>query len=107
MLVELLTENGYLVTEAENGLKGIEMLAGTIPDLIITDIIMPDRDGLEVIIEMKKKNPALKIIAVSGGGTNTAETYLKMAKALGASATLEKPFHIDELLKEIRQLTEQ
>jgi DNA-binding NarL/FixJ family response regulator len=57
-------------------------------DLIITDIIMPDKEGIETIMELKKENPAIKIVAMSGGGKNKPEGYLHLAKQLGAMQTL-------------------
>ncbi len=104
MLRKMLESEGYVITEASNGAEGIKRYHENPADLIITDLIMPEKEGTETIIELKKENPAVKIIAMSGGGKNKPDGYLHTAKLLGAKQTLEKPLRKNELLEAIRQL---
>lgn len=104
MLRKMLEPEGYIVTEASDGAEGIKQYHENPADLVITDLIMPDKEGTETIIALKKKNPAIKIIAMSGGGKNKPDGYLHTAKILGATLTLEKPFRKGELLEAIRKL---
>jgi CheY-like chemotaxis protein len=104
MLRKLFESEGYTVTEASNGMEGIESYRENPANLIITDLLMPEKEGLETIIELKKKNPAIKIIAMSGGGRNKPDKYLHMAKQLGAMQTFEKPIRKGELLRAIKNL---
>ena len=104
MLRKLLEPEGYTITEAPDGIEGIKRYHENPADLIITDLIMPDKEGLETIMELKKENPAVKIIAMSGGGKNKPEGYLHLAKQFGAMETLEKPIRKEELLKAIKNL---
>ncbi len=76
-------------------------------NLLITDILMPEKDGIEVAAETLTQYPSVKIITISGGGQIEAEAYLEMTKTLGISHTLRKPFNTDELLAAIRQLLEE
>jgi len=104
MLARLLARENYLTLEASNGLEALSLLDHNIPDLIITDIIMPDQDGIGTINTLRKKYPEIKIIAISGGGRMLSEDYLKIAKMLGAHHALSKPFDNRELLDKIREL---
>ena len=70
--------------------------------MVLTDIVMPERDGLETIMAMRRERPAAKIIAMSGGGLIGKSGYLAIAKQLGADAVIHKPFDVDELVKLIR-----
>ena len=88
---------GHEVTCAENGKQGFELFARSSADLLITDIIMPEQEGIETIIEIRKSAPDLPIIAISGGGRIGATDFLRMARSLGADVVLEKPFTIDAL----------
>jgi YesN/AraC family two-component response regulator len=74
------------------------------PDLLITDIIMPQKEGLELIIELRKKNKGLKIIAISGGGRIGPEGYLPLAKRLGADLVFQKPLVQKEFMNAISKL---
>ena len=104
MMNDLLTRSGYNVLVAPDGIEGVRLYHATKPDLVITDIIMPDKEGLEVIMDLTKETPKPKIIAMSGGGMMEARTYLSLAEKLGADATLEKPFRPAELLDLIEEL---
>ncbi len=92
---------GHEATTASDGQSGIELAASRRFDLIITDIIMPDKEGLETIMELKKAHPSLPIIAMSGGGHMCAEDILDMAHSFGAISTLRKPFSGEKLLETI------
>jgi len=104
ILRKLLESEGYTVAEASDGIEGIKRYHENPADLVITDIIMPDKEGLETIVELKQKNPAIKIIAMSGGGKNKPAGYLNTAKLLGAIQTFEKPIRKETLLKAIKNL---
>jgi YesN/AraC family two-component response regulator len=95
---------GYAAITASDGNEALKLVERNKPNLIITDIIMPDRDGIEVICSVRKKNPDIKIIAISGGGRISASDHLRAASQLGANAILAKPFTTDQLLNEIRKI---
>jgi len=104
MLRKMVERNGYEVIEASDGKEGIELYRKNPTDLIITDLIMPEKDGIETIQELKKDFPDIKIIAISGGGRLGPQDYLHLAKMLGAQRTLTKPIELTELLKTIEEL---
>ncbi len=104
MIVKLLTKAGYDVVAAENGRIAEKMQRESPADLIITDIIMPDREGLETIIGFRKSYPATMIIAMSGGGRVGPKPYLETARSLGAQIALSKPFKTSEILEAVREL---
>lgn len=95
---------GYNVTTADNGMEISVITESFQPHLIITDIIMPEMDGIEVIIQIRKKLPDTRIIAISGGGRISADNHLKIAEKLGADAVLTKPFSTNELKNTINSL---
>jgi DNA-binding response OmpR family regulator len=101
-----LTGIGHTVIEARNGKEGMGLFRQAGADLVITDIIMPDKDGLEVLKELRKTPVSpVKIIAISGGGvTQEAADSLRMAKLLGAAKTLTKPFSNEVLIAAINEL---
>jgi len=101
MLRRMLEQAGHEVTEAVNGAEGIELYERDRPDLIITDIIMPEKEGVETIIALRRADPDLPIIAISGGGRLEATDFLPMARKLGARRTLSKPFRRDQLLEAV------
>ncbi len=104
MLKKMLERAGYEVDLASNGREGMALFEKATADLVITDIIMPDKEGLELILEMKKQRPALKIIAMSGGGRISPESYLECAKHFGAARVFQKPFRQKELMLAVREL---
>ena len=104
MLKLMLERDGYEVVEAPDGVEGINVYRQNPADLIITDLIMPNKDGIGMIIELKKEFPDVKIIAMSGGGLNKPEGYLKGAKKLGAARTLTKPIDREEMLKAVKDI---
>ncbi|MFH1019632.1 MAG: response regulator [Pseudomonadota bacterium] len=104
LLSEVLTKAGYEVSTAENGSAAYKLCQISDFDLIITDIIMPEMDGLELIQEMKKRLPQMKIIAMSGGGRCSPQDYLEISGALGVSSTIAKPFtnhHLLDLVEKV------
>ena len=103
MLRQMLEHAGHQVSEAFNGAVGIEMYQRDTPDLIITDIIMPEKEGIETIIALRRADPNLPIIAISGGGRLDATDFLTMAKKLGARHTLTKPFQREQLLEAVSE----
>jgi DNA-binding NtrC family response regulator len=102
MLRLMLERVGYEVIEAADGMEGIRQYRDNPADLIITDLIMPNKDGIGMIIELKKEFPHVKIIAMSGGGVNRPEGYLDGAKKLGATRTLTKPIDRDEMINAVK-----
>ena len=104
MLRVTLAKLGFEVVEARSGAEIPPISASNKPDLIFTDLIMPDKDGLEVIGDFKRTFPEAKIVAMSGGGQIMANDYLSIAKCLGASRTLHKPFSHEALVEAISAL---
>jgi len=104
MLKLMLERDGYEVIEAPDGVEGIKVYRQNPADLIITDLIMPNKDGIGMIIELKKEFPDVMIIAMSGGGLNKPDGYLKGAKKLGAACTLTKPIDREEMLKAVKDI---
>lgn len=95
---------GHEVLEAPNGRVGMDLFREKKPDLIITDILMPERDGFETIMELRKSYPDVKIIAISGGRSNITVDLLEYAKILGAQLTIAKPIKPEELLRAVEQM---
>ena len=104
MLTLMLERDGYEVVEAPDGVEGIKVYRQNPADLIITDLIMPNKDGIGMIIDLKKEFPDVKIIAMSGGGLNKPDGYLKGAKKLGAACTLTKPIDREKMLQAVRDI---
>jgi DNA-binding response OmpR family regulator len=100
----VLTEAGYQVAGAANGAEGLKLLESQPVDLIITDILMPEKEGIETIIETRKSHPNIKIVAISGGGRAHNFHPLKIASKIGADMTLPKPFEPDELLAVVKKV---
>lgn len=96
---------GHEVAEAQNGLEGLELFSQSEFNIVITDIIMDEIEGIETIIELKKKRPDQKIIAISGGGKLGAKTHLDLALKFGADKILEKPFRSADLFSAINAMT--
>ena len=104
MLRNMIERNGYEVIEAPDGKEGIKLYRKNPTDLIITDLIMPEKEGLETIKEIRSEFPETKIIAMSGGGRIGPEMYLNFAKKLGAQHTFIKPIHRLELLSKVQEM---
>lgn len=105
MLKQMLERQGYEVVEAKDSKEGIKLYHQAPADLIITDIIMPEKEGVETIIELKHDYPDVKIIAISGGSRGIdAESCLFYVKEIGVPHTFTKPFDHKELLAVIQEL---
>ena len=103
-LYELLDQTGYSVLDASDGQSAMHLIQEHTVDLVITDIMMPQRDGIELIRWIKASRPDVKIIAVSGGGRYSALEFLTAAKLLGAHRTFTKPISPCELLVAVQDL---
>ena len=104
MLRMLFEKNGFEVFDACNSHHGITVFKEHDPDLVVTDLIMPEKEGLETIREIKKLNPDTKIITISGGGVVHPEMYLDLAGKLGADHSFAKPVDTEELVSAIKKL---
>jgi DNA-binding response OmpR family regulator len=104
MIKKMLEKAGHEVDMALNGKEGMQLFENNKADLLVTDIIMPEKEGLETIVEMRKKYPDLKIIAISGGGRISADGYLPGAKLLGANMVFQKPLIQKEFLEAVSSL---
>jgi CheY-like chemotaxis protein len=100
----MLTHFGHTVTEARNGVEGLKHFALDGTDLVITDLVMPEMEGIETILELRRREPQVKIIAMSGGGRNRGADYLRPAKAMGAAKTLTKPFSNETLIAAVNEV---
>jgi DNA-binding response OmpR family regulator len=104
-LKEFLSDSGYDVAYCNNGKEAQMKFSEFMPDILVTDIIMPDVDGIELILGLRKISPNVRVIAMSGGFSgHDADTYLHMAEKLGANVILKKPFEFSELLEQIQKL---
>lgn len=104
ILNETLEAEGHSLASAGNGKTGLSLHREKPFDLIITDIIMPEMEGLETIRELRRLSPAVKIIAISGGGRLGSGGYLSLAKKFGADMTLPKPITTKEITDGVREL---
>ena len=96
----LLERAGYQIVEAGDGREGSRLLDGV--DLVITDLLMPEVDGVDLLGMIRREGRTVPVIAMSGGGKVDAKSYLDVARALGAFATIAKPFELDHLLSTVR-----
>ncbi|MCK5312047.1 MAG: response regulator [Desulfobacteraceae bacterium] len=106
MLKQAIERKGYKVTTAINGKEGIKLYKETLADIVITDIVMPEMEGLEAIRRLRKEYQDIKIIALSGGGFVSPDEYLKLAKQFGAKYVFAKPVNLQDLFNAIKELTE-
>lgn len=102
MLEAMLERLGHSVVIARNGNEALKRYREAPTDLVITDLIMPDKEGLETIRELRRGSANVKIIAMSGGGRVTPAMYLKLAAEMGAAAILAKPFSSQQLSDAIK-----
>lgn len=98
MITTVLTRHGYTVYGAGDGREGMRIFGWFRPDLVITDVFMPEMDGIEVIRDIRRGPSDVKIIAISGGASMPAEDALRLAKRLGANSVMAKPFMAEHLL---------
>ena len=99
MLRAALEQRGHEVIEAREGKEALQLHRTAPVELVITDILMPEKDGLEVIMTLRREAPQLKVIAMSGGGRFKQTEALLIAEPLGAYATLRKPFDLEAMLE--------
>ncbi len=100
-----LEKQGHALFEAADGAEALRILAERPADLVITDLLMPETDGIETIMELRRLYPGTKIIAISGGGEyQTGAGFLRAAESLGADRTLTKPFRFQQLLPAVEAL---
>jgi CheY-like chemotaxis protein len=97
----VLETRGHTVVEAGDGRTALALQAQEPVDLVITDLFMPDVDGLEVVRELRVRGPDVPVLVLSGGDTTGKMDLLQVAEAMGAKRVLSKPFEVDELLKEV------
>jgi DNA-binding response OmpR family regulator len=102
MLQTALHQAGYDVTLAGNGREGLRKFAERRPDIIVTDIIMPEQEGIETILAIRKLDQAVPIIAMSGGSSLGAVDFLDAARSFGASRILTKPFSPKDLIAALK-----
>jgi len=106
LITIMLESEGHTVVLAEDGLIGLQMLEDNTFNLIITDIIMPNQEGIETIVQIKSRNPDIKILAISGGGRIGSTDYLTLAENFGVDKTLSKPFYHKDFIDCIKDLLE-
>lgn len=99
MLAEMLRREGYEVDEADDGRVGMRKFREVPATLVITDVVMPEQEGLETLMQLRHSSKTVKVIAISGGGRVGPDAYLNSARTLGADAILAKPFGREELLE--------
>ena len=104
MIVQLLSDAGYDVEGARDGDLGLKILEAKSFDLIVSDIVMPEKEGIETILTIRKHNKTVPIIAISGGGKLGPELYLPLAKQCGANEAFQKPFDNRQFLEAVRKL---
>lgn len=104
LLRQVMEWAGYEVFEAADGREGMLRQRKEQADLVITDLIMPEQEGLETITSLKKEYPHVKIIAISGGGRIGPDAYLPAAQELGADRVFSKPFDVRELAATVKEL---
>jgi CheY-like chemotaxis protein len=102
MMEQMLSRDGHSVRTAPNGVQALEEVARQTPELIITDILMPEKDGIELIMELDRREIRVPIIAVSGGRRAISQEFnLESARLIGVKVTLPKPFTRDQLREAI------
>jgi len=103
-LLEDLLEEDYEVLTACDGAQALQMLEQDGAELIITDMVMPKMNGLDLMVAIRKRYPALKVIAISGGGIIGRLDYLPIATLLGAARVIHKPFAVADMRTAVREL---
>ena len=107
LLASVMHRAGYEAIEASDGKQAMQRVREAPVDVAIMDMIMPGQDGMETIMELRREYPAVKVIAVSGGGRIGAMDYLDWAQKIGACRAFEKPFDIMELVAAVKALAQQ
>jgi CheY-like chemotaxis protein len=104
LLKTMLTDAGYEVLTAANGIEALRLCETRAVEGAIVDLVMPEKEGLETIVEMRRRFPQIKTIAITGGGRGPSKVYLETARRLGATAALAKPFHVSDLLRTLDRI---
>jgi CheY-like chemotaxis protein len=104
MMLRTLTRGGHTAIGARDGLEGVARFKESPADVVITDIFMPNQEGLATIMELRRLFPAVRIIAISGGGARASLDVLPVAEALGAARSLRKPFTPSEIMDAVRDV---
>jgi CheY-like chemotaxis protein len=104
LVCRMLEQDGYHAVPANGGRQALEQLGLMNPDLVITDVVMPEVDGFEVLLKLRNLAPKAKALVISGGGRVGPDIYLETARRLGAGAILRKPFTRAEMLEAVRQV---
>lgn len=104
LLTDVVELDNHDVLLAQDGSVALNYFNHQTPDLMITDIVMPEKEGLELITEVREKYSNIKIIAYSGGGSASPQNYLDFAKGMGADKVFSKPMPLNELRQEIKTL---
>src|SRR5262245_42634294 len=107
LLRRALEAAGHQVVDAENGAKGLKRFGESHADLVVTDIIMPDKEGIQTIIELKQSDPQIKVLGISGGGRTENLEFLRIAKKSGADRVMAKPFRTADFVKTVAELLAQ
>lgn len=107
MLAEVLTRFGYAVELVGNGQEALQRYDSQPVDLVVTDLFMPVMDGMQLIIALQRRDPSVRIIAMSGGGQGLPVSCLPVAEKLGAVKTLPKPFFLEELRQAVVECLDQ
>ena len=103
----ILERDGHDVREAGDGAEGLRLFRAEPADVVVTDVLMPGKEGMGTIVELREEAPDVRILVVSGGGTMLGESTLSDAQALGADASLAKPFTVDQLRSAVAVLLTQ
>jgi CheY-like chemotaxis protein len=104
---QFLTSLGHEIMQAENGKEGMSMIQETRPDLVITDIMMPEMDGLEILMQLRSTHDSVPVIAISGGMRSLPVNFLQQAKLFGARYVFEKPVPLDVLRNAVTELLDE
>jgi len=104
-LTEELLNHGFIVETARNGIEGMKKVKVFMPEVLITEMVLPEKDGVEVILELKREKQDIIIIAIHGNGLIETDYYLQVAKDLGVDCTFAKPFKIEQLTLYLKELT--
>ncbi len=103
LMCRMLEREGYRTVSAKDGREALETVGRLVPDLVVTDVIMPGMDGLAMLLELRHRAPELGTLVVTGGGRAGADAHLETARRLGARAGLRKPFTREEMLDAVRR----
>jgi CheY-like chemotaxis protein len=104
LLQSKLESEGFEVAAVPDGTRALELMARQPPDVVLTDLFMPDKDGIETILEIRARYPRARIIAMSGWQSRAKSDYLTVAREIGAVQTFRKPFELQEMVQALRQL---